>query len=81
MREVYKSASYKPELVTGRYVRVSGRKGAYTFRVFETSTGTGHFAGKRGYGPTLLEYDCDGSELPDELKARCIASKKTEKWD
>lgn len=79
MHEVYKSRNYSPELVTGRYVRCSGKKGAYVFRVFETMSGKGDNA--RGMGPTLREYDCDGTELPDELRAKCIASKSTEKWD
>lgn len=76
--EVYKSLQYHADRVTGRYVRVSGRKGAYLFRVFETASDT---RGRPGMGPTLLEYDTDGAELPDELKARCIASKQTEKWN
>lgn len=81
IREVYRSTNYQPELVTGWYVRCEGRKGAYTFRVFETATGTGpHFGGKPGHGPTLREYDTDGAELPEELKARCIASKFTTWW-
>lgn len=77
---VYQSSTYEPQLVTGVYVRCNGRKSAYTFRVFEAATGTGLFAGKPGHGPTLREYDCDGSELPADLRERCIASKQMERW-
>lgn len=76
MKVIYQAASYDPEKVTGHYVRCVGKKPHYRFRVFETST----LKGKPGMGPTLREYDCDGSELPEELKARCIKSKQTEKW-
>lgn len=56
MKEVYRSPSYAPERVTGRYVRkLSGVKD--TWRVFETATGTGRYAGIPGHGPTLREYD------------------------
>lgn len=80
-REVYKSAGYDPDRVTGWYVRCTGRKPHYIFRVYETATGTtGRFLGAPGMGPTLREYDTDGIELPEELKARCIASKQTERW-
>lgn len=82
MKVIYQAASYDPEKVTGRYVRCGGKKPHYRFRVYETSTPTsGAFKGKPGMGPTLREYDCDGSELPEELKARCIKSKQTEKWE
>lgn len=81
MKIVYQSRAYRPELVTGRYVRCNGRKPDYVFRVFETATGTGAFAGKPGYGPTLREYETDGAELPEALKASCIASKSMERWD
>lgn len=81
MKIVYQSISYAPELVTGSYVRCTGVKPGYTFRVYEACTPkSGTFKGKPGMGPTLREYDCDGSELPEELRARCIASKQTEKW-
>lgn len=82
MTPVYQAARYAPELVTGRYVRCTGRQGAYVFRVIEAASGEGkHFAGKPGHGPTLREYDTDGAELPADLVARCIASKQTELWD
>lgn len=81
MNETYRSTRYAPELVTGRYVRCEGRKGSYRFRIFETATGTGQFAGKPGMGGTLREYDTDGEDLPDDLRAKCIASKNTERWD
>lgn len=74
MKVVYQSPTYSPDLVTGVYARCSGKKGAYVFRVFEAATG----AGKPGHGPTLREYDCDGSEFPAEFRERCIASKQTE---
>lgn len=81
MKIVYQSTYYAPELVTGAYVRCTGVKPDYVFRVFETSTPkSGSFKGQPGMGPTLREYDCDGSELPEELVARCVTSKKTEKW-
>lgn len=82
VREVYRATTYKPELVTGRYIRVIGRKGEYRFRVFETATGTlGQFRGKPGMGPTLREYDTDGDEIPADLRAKAIQSKNMEKWD
>lgn len=78
----YQSPNYKPELVTGRYVRCEGKKPNYEFHVFETATGTGkYFGGKPGMGGTLREYMTKGDGLPEDLKARCIASKQTEKWD
>lgn len=81
-REIYRSTDYSADRVTGRYVRCDGSKPNYRFRVFETASGTrGTFKDKPGCGPTLREYDTDGDELPDELRARCIASKATEKWD
>jgi hypothetical protein len=77
----YQAKGYAPELVTGHYARCIGRKrGGYRFIVLEAATGTGLFAGKPGQGPTLREYETLGEELPEELKARCIASKQTEKW-
>jgi hypothetical protein len=79
MKIVYQSRDYAPERVTGRYIRCEGRKPNYVFRVFETMNGV--FNGAPGRGPTIREYDTDGTELPDELRARCIASKSTEKWD
>lgn len=79
MKIVYQAPSYQPELVTGIYVRCHGRKDAYVFRVIEAATGaSGYAAGKPGYGPTLREYDCDGSELTADFRNRCIASKQTE---
>lgn len=82
MKITYESPDYTPEHVTGRYVRCEGRKGAYTFKVIESTTGTGkYFNGKPGHGPTIREYVTDGAELPEELRNRCIASKLTELWD
>lgn len=79
MKIIYQSSRYNPDAVTGVYVRCNGREGTYIFRVFETATGTGRFAGKPGYGPTLREYDCDGSDLSDEFRKRCILSKQMER--
>lgn len=80
MRVVYQSPRYDADLVTGTYVRCMGAKPNYVFRVFECATGTGHFAGKPGQGPTLREYDTDGAELDPDFAAKCIASKQTERW-
>lgn len=80
MTELYRSANYSPDLVTGRYVRVEGRKGNYQFKVIEAATGTGRFAGKPGHGWTLREYMTNGDEIPQDVKERAIASKNTEKW-
>ncbi|NTI22395.1 hypothetical protein G6M87_11050 [Rhizobium rhizogenes] len=80
MKEIYRSATYSPDRVTGRYVRVEGRKGNYQFKVIEAATGTGRFAGKPGHGPTLREYMTDGDEIPQDVKESAIASKQTEKW-
>jgi len=76
---IYTSKSYIPELVTGAYVRCDGRKGNYRFRVFETAKG-GAFDGKPGMGPTLREYDCDGSEFSEEFRQKLITTKNTLKW-
>lgn len=77
MQIVYQSPRYAPELVTGRYVRAQ-RKGV--FRVYETATGTGRFAGRPGMGGTLREYDTSGEEIPAEVRAKAIASKSTEHY-
>lgn len=80
--EIYRSKTYSPDLVTGRYIRCVGtkRKG-YRFRVFETETAnSGPFAGKPGMGYTLREYETDGADIPEDVKQRAIASKMTEKW-
>jgi hypothetical protein len=74
MQVTYQSPNYSPEAVTGRYVRVEGRKGNYRFKVFET-------IGLNGQGATLKEYLTDGADIPQELKEKCIKSKTTEKWD
>lgn len=78
MKVTYQADLYASEKVTGRYV-LRQRKGVY--RVYETATGTGRFADKPGHGPTLREYDCDGSEIPAEVIARCDASLSTELWE
>lgn len=69
LREVYQSPRYSPDKVTGRYVRRLSRRDGYGYRVAETATGTGRFAGKPGFGGTLREYDIDGSELPEAVRA------------
>jgi hypothetical protein len=82
MKIIYQSEHYKPELVTGRYVRCDGRKGAYRFVIIEASSGQRKpFLGKPGHGPTLRQYETDGAELPPELREKCIKDKNTEKWD
>jgi len=82
MKVIYQSPNYSLDEVTGKYVRVSGKKGKYLFTVFETETcwtkGTNY--GKPGMGYTIKEYITDGSELPIELRDKCIKSKTTEKW-
>ena len=79
MKIVYQSKDYKPELVTGVYVRhVRRTKTGDVFRVFEASTGTGYFNGRRGHGPTLREYGCDGSQLTEAFRDKCRYSKQTE---
>lgn len=80
MKVIYQSTNYAPELVTGKYVRCNGRKPNYSFRVFETATGTGRWSGQPGMGSTLREYDTDGEDLPTSLKERCIASKQMHAW-
>lgn len=74
----YQSQNYDQERVTGRYVRVEGRKGNYRFRVFETIT-CGR-TGKLGHGPTIREYVFDGSDMPDNIRDKCIKDKHTEEW-
>lgn len=78
MKIIYMSANYSTALVTGKYVRCNGRKPDYVFRVFEASSDK---RGRVGMGPTLREYDTNGDELPADLKARCIETKMTEKWE
>ena len=78
---IYTSKTYSPELVTGAYVRCDGHKGNYHFRVYETASGKGgSFEGKPGMGPTLREYDCDGSEFSEEFRNELIKTKSTLKW-
>lgn len=82
MRVTYIAAAYRPELVTGRYVRAHGsaRKG-YEFTVFECETGTGRYLRGPGTGATLREYVSDGAEIPEEIRERCIQSKTPQRWD
>jgi len=81
MKIVYQSTNYRPELVTGKYVRCIGKKPNYKFRVFECAVGTGRFAGRAGFGPTLREYDCDGSDLPSDVVELAIQTKQTVRLD
>lgn len=78
----YQSPAYKPELVTGRYVRCYGRKPNYVFRVFETATceQKGSFFGQPGMGHTLREYETEGAEIPIDVRSECIVSKTTTQW-
>lgn len=81
MKIRYQASSYTPELVTGKYVRCDGRKGAYRFITFETATcmQRGPHYRKAGYGYTLREYETDGSELPEDFRDLCIRSKNMER--
>ena len=54
------------------------------FLVFETATcllKNSSFYGRPGFGYTIREYLTDGSDLPEELKQRCIESQETKQWD
>lgn len=74
---IYQSKNYRPDLVTGRYVRCNGSKAkGYKFRIFETATGQRG----PGMGGTLREYETAGAELPDDLRERLIRTKQTEAW-
>lgn len=84
MQPTYQAKMYAPELVTGKYVRVEGKRGNYQFKVFETATcldKKSRFYGRAGMGFTLREYMTTGDKLPEELKQRCIKSKTTERWE
>ncbi len=83
MRVTYQASTYRPERVTGRYVRCEGRKPNYTFKVFETATceQKGQFFGKPGMGYTLREYVSDGAEIPAAIRDECIKTKSTTRWD
>ena len=82
MKITYQATNFDPSLVTGKYFRVEGRKGNYTFKVFETATcwQKGQFYGKAGMGYTLREYITNGDELPEELKQIAIKTKQTMYW-
>lgn len=80
IKEHYRSSTYGPEKVTGRYVRKLSDRDGGGWRVFETATGqSGRFKGKPGMGPTLREYDTDGDGLPEHLQVSWNAG--TVKWD
>lgn len=80
IRIVYTSRDYAADRVTGRYVRRLSKRDGGGFRVFETATGTGRFAGRAGYGVTLREYDTDGAELPDDVRAAAAVYGVTAAW-
>lgn len=73
IQEIYRSSTYAPERVTGRYVRCQGRKPNYLFRVSETE-------GKNGTGATLREYVTAGNDIPETVRAEAIRTKLTTKW-
>lgn len=78
MQVTYKSWSYAPEDVTGRYVRANGD----AFKVLEVGTAkTGPYKGIRGQGPTIREYITDGAELPADIRERCVATGQTQRLD
>jgi len=58
-----------------------GKKPNYKFRVFECAVGTGRFAGRAGFGPTLRELDSDGSDLPAHIRDEAIQTKQTVRLD
>lgn len=71
----YQSRDYKPEDVTGIYIRVEGnKKRGYIFKVFETATDKK--TGKFGQGFTLREYLTAGKELPEDAKQKAIETKQ-----
>lgn len=81
MEVIYQATSYEPDIVTGRYVRFQGKKRG--FRVFEAATGRSrNFEGRPGMGPTLREWDTDGTDLPADVKDRALAADHTMiQWD
>lgn len=84
IKVTYQAESYKPELVTGRYVRWHKRiDGQIVYHVFETATCTrpGQFFNRAGYGYTLREYLTLGEEVPADVVARAAKSKTTELWE
>lgn len=84
MQITYQATSYKPESVTGRYVRWHKRiDGVVHFMVFETATCTrpGQFFNRAGYGYTLREYITTGEEVPVDILEKVRVSKTTELWE
>jgi hypothetical protein len=76
---IYTSTNYDPAKVSGRYVRCVGdKREGYNFRVYETICDRN---GNPGRGPTLREYETDGTEIPEEIKARAIKTKHMTLWD
>lgn len=81
MKVTYQAKSYKPELVTGFYVRCMGQKPNFVFKIIEAASAIIRGEVKTGQGPTLREYETNGEELPKPLKERCIKTKVTERWN
>ncbi len=77
-RETYRSPSYRPELVTGVYVRRQ-REGLYV--VNEAATGTGRWANMAGHGGTLRTYETNGAEIPDDVRQRADTERTTILWE
>ena len=81
----YTAPEYKPELVTGRYVRrvKSEGRGNYRYKVFETATcwRKGMFYGKPGMGYTLREYITDSAGIPESVAREANETMTTVKWD
>ena len=79
MHITYQALVYTPELVTGVYVRCQGSKTkGFMFKVFECASDAK--TGAAGQGVTLREYITDGAEIPEDVKAKAITRKTTEKW-
>lgn len=80
MKETYRRDTYKPELVTGVYVRVQGsKKTGYTFVVSETASAWIRGVEHPGHGVTLREYITTGEELPEDFREQCTKLKTTMK--
>lgn len=80
--EKYRSPSYRPELVTHRFVRymVAGR-----YRVFECcakrkAKNRTAALNNVGAGPTIREYECDEGSLPISVARRALESRQIVAW-
>lgn len=70
--EIFKSKSYHPDNVTGRYISYLGEG---KFKVVESETCKSPqsvFFGKPGMGFTIREYITDGEEIPENLKTKAV---------